>query len=649
VLNQPDAGWFVNAKLLGISGPLRGVSVPVSGEVSIGRDSSNQLWTHDPALSRRHCQICAQGESFAIRDLGSRNGTLVNGVPVRESQILRHEDEICVGDSVLLFQGQEAAERSAVEVSETADLSGETVVLREKESIFLHPDLAVESLGKTPRLAHDLQILLTIATGIGRIRDRESLEWQLLGMVLDLVPADRGAILHFGEDPQNFSSAVGWDRVRGPQYPVRVSRSVVQRVVQERAGLLINDAGAENSLRAPSRSSDPVVRSLLCVPLQVSHEIVGAIYLDSQNPGHRFEEQHLQLMTAVAAMAGMALHNLRHLEELEEENRDLRRQVLVEHNMVGASPRMQEVYEFIRRVAPSASTVLIEGESGTGKELVARAIHRNSPRAERVFVAINCAAITESLLESELFGHEKGAFTGATERKKGKIEVADGGTLFLDEIGELAPALQAKLLRVLQERELEHVGGTKPIRVDVRFIAATNRRLLDAVEAGSFRRDLYYRLNVISLTMPSLRDRREDVQALAEYFLTRAARKSGVRAKALSPEARQCLLNYDWPGNVRELENAMERAIILGTSDTVLPDDLPEAIVESGVPGGSAAASFHESVKERKRQVILQTLQQAGGNYIEAARLLNLHPNSLLRLIRNLDLKGAVKGCKGAV
>src|SRR5262249_32066654 len=261
----------------------------------------------------------------------------------------------------------------------------------------------------------------------------------------------------------------------------------------------------------------------------VSHEIVGAIYLDSQNPAHRFAEEHLQVMTAVAAMAGMALHNLRHLEELEQENSDLRRQVLVEHNMVGASRQMQAVYEVIRRVAPSASRVLMEGESGTGKELVARAIHRNSPRADRVFVAIDCAAITETLLESELFGHEKGAFTGATERKKGKIEAADGGTLFLDEVGELAPALQAKLLRVLQERELERVGSTKPIRVDVRFIAATNRRLLEAVEAGSFRRDLYYRLNVISLTMPSLRDRREDIPALAEYFLTRAARKSGGR------------------------------------------------------------------------------------------------------------------------
>jgi len=347
-------------------------------------------------------------------------------------------------------------------------------------------------------------------------------------------------------------------------------------------------------------------------------------------------------------MASLALDNLRQLEKLEEENRDLRRQVLVEHNMIGAGSRMQEVYEFIRRVAASHSTILLEGESGTGKEMVARAIHRNSPRAERPFVAVNCAAITETLLESELFGHEKGAFTGAGERKKGKVEVAHGGTLFLDEIGELAPALQAKLLRVLQEREVERVGGTKPVRVDVRFIAATNRRLAEAVQTGAFRADLFYRLNVIALTMPSLRDRREDIPALAEYFVSRASCLSGARAKRLSAEARQCLLDYDWPGNVRELENAIEHAMILGSTDTIVPDDLPEAITEAGVVPSATLANFHEAVKERKRQVILQALQQANGNYLEAARSLDLHPNSLLRLIRNLDLKAACKAGKEA-
>ena len=221
--------------------------------------------------------------------------------------------------------------------------------------------------------------------------------------------------------------------------------------------------------------------------------------------------------------------------------------------------------------------MLIGGESGTGKELVARAIHRNSPRANKPFVAINCAAIPEGLLESELFGHEKGAFTGASAQKKGRLEMADGGVVFLDEIGELAPALQVKLLRVLQEREFERVGGSRPISVDIRLIAATNKDLEAAVKARTFREDLYYRLNVVSLECPPLRDRREDIPVLAEYFVAKFAAKCKVKAKRISPEAMAGLVNYDWPGNVRELENAIERALVLGVSEMIEPEDLPES------------------------------------------------------------------------
>ena len=242
-----------------------------------------------------------------------------------------------------------------------------------------------------------------------------------------------------------------------------------------------------------------------------------------------------------------------------------------------------------------------------------------------------------------MLGHEKGAFTGATAQKKGKIEIADGGTLFLDEVSELAPGLQAKLLRVLQEREFERVGGTRPVKVDIRLIAASNRNLPEAVGAGTFRKDLYYRLNVVALTMPPLRERREDITLLADYFVAKASRKCRTRIKALSPEARVCLMNYDWPGNVRELENALERALVMGTADVILPDDLPESVVESGLRVGSFATKFHGAIKDSKKQVIMEALQQANGKYTEAAKLLGLHPNSLLRLIRRLDLKAATK------
>jgi Nif-specific regulatory protein len=461
-------------------------------------------------------------------------------------------------------------------------------------------------------------------------------------MIFDLVPAERGAVLLF-DRADEFSSAVAWDRVRGPGHPVRVSRTVVQRVRRDRVGVVVSDVSGDEAFSQVQTLSELSVHSLLCVPLVISDTVLGAIYLDSRAPGEHFDESHLQVMTAVAGIASIALDNVRHWEQLRQENQELRVEVNLDHDMIGASPGMKDVFTFIRRAAPTDSTVLIEGESGTGKELVARAIHRNSPRSERPFVAINCAAITETLLESELFGHEKGAFTGAVSQKKGKMEAAEGGTLFLDEVSELAPSLQAKLLRVLQEREFERVGGTRPIKLDIRLIAATNRLLLEAVQGGTFRKDLYYRLNVVSVTMPPLRDRREDIPLLTDHFIAKASRKCKARTKPLSAEARTCLINYDWPGNIRELENAIERALVLGSTESILPDDLPEAVLEAGSPATESSGNYHGSIRERKKQLVLQALQQADSNYIEAANALGMHPNSLLRLIRTLGLKAAVK------
>jgi Nif-specific regulatory protein len=315
------------------------------------------------------------------------------------------------------------------------------------------------------------------------------------------------------------------------------------------------------------------------------------------------------------------------------------------HEMVGTSSKLRELLELIERVAAPSSTVLIEGESGTGKELVARALHKNSPRSDRPLVAINCAALTESLLESELFGHEKGAFTGAISRKKGKIEMAEGGTLFLDEISELAPAMQAKLLRALQEREFDPVGGTRSVKVNVRVIAATNRHLCEEVQAGKFRSDLFYRLNVVTLTTPPLRERREDIPLLAANFVVKVSEKYRIPVKTLPPGILTRLLHYNWPGNVRELENAIERAVVLGTTGEIRAEDLPAAVLETSLPE-AADAGFQGAVKENKKQLVLQALEKAEGHYVDAARILGLHPNSLLRLIRTLGLRsvGGVPG-----
>jgi Nif-specific regulatory protein len=311
--------------------------------------------------------------------------------------------------------------------------------------------------------------------------------------------------------------------------------------------------------------------------------------------------------------------------------------------MIGESAPMQRVYHFISKVAPTDATVLISGESGTGKELAARAMHRNSKRAQKPFMAVNCAALNESLLESELFGHEKGSFTGAFAQKKGRLEVADGGTVFLDEIGELTPSLQVKLLRVLQEREFERVGGTVTISVDLRVIAATNKNLEEAIEVGQFRQDLYYRLNVVSLEMPALRERREDIMLLANYFADKYGQRCNRKLKGFSTEARNYLTAYDWPGNVRELENTIERAIVLGTTEWILPEDLPESLLEMKVSNGSTT-TYHAAVVQNKKQIIVNALAEAKKNHVEAARLLGIHPNYLQRLIRNLNLEAIQPG-----
>ena len=303
------------------------------------------------------------------------------------------------------------------------------------------------------------------------------------------------------------------------------------------------------------------------------------------------------------------------------------------HNIVGRGPRMAQVYEWVRQVAPSKATVLVTGESGTGKELIASAIHEGSPRAGGPFVKVHCAALAESLLESELFGHEKGSFTGAVGRRDGRFSLADKGTLFLDEIGEISPAIQVKLLRFLQEHEFERVGGDRPIHVDVRVIAATNRDLPAMVKEGKFREDLFYRLDVVAIEMPPLRDRREDIPALAQHFLERFVEENGKPLVGFSPEALAALVGHEWPGNVRELENAIERAVVMSKGPHVEARDLPPALAGSAAPGARADADAvtipGSSMYEIERYAILKTLESTKGSTSKAAEILGISVRSI--------------------
>jgi len=626
----------MDARLVAIAGPLEGAVFPLEADLSIGREKTNAISVEDRVLSRRHCLIQRDKDQFSIRDLDSSNGTYVNGLPVT-THILKDGDQIKAGQSLFVFVHHEGAPVTVplpLELAAGNSMAAATVLLKAEDALYLRP----QNLPQADRTFRNLQILLKIGSAIASIRGLEQLQRQLLDLILEVIPGDRGAILLAGKSPDEFV-AVYQSSGSTQRKPMQVSRTIIEQVMREKVALLSKDVLQDAAIDLTESVVRAQIRSLLAVPLVAFEKSLGVIYLDSQRAGDRFEEDHVQLLIGIAGMAAVALENALFLDNLQQENVRLKAEINIEHDMVGSSPRMRHVFDFVGKVAPSPSTVLIRGESGTGKELVARAIHRNSPRSPKPFVAINCAALSEALLESELFGHEKGAFTGAVVQKKGKLEEANGGTVFLDELGELAPALQAKLLRVLQEREFERVGGTRPIKADIRLIAATNRDLDEAVRNGSFRKDLYYRLNVVSIVLPPLRERRGDLVALANHFVRKHARNSTRAVVGISEAARACIGNYDWPGNVRELENAMERAVVLGSTELILPEDLPESVVETAVPGSTSSGGFHELVRDAKKQIVLRTLEDTGGSYTEAAKRLHLHPSNLHRLIRMLDLK----------
>jgi len=628
-------------RLLVIAGPSKDSTIPLpDGEATIGRDPTNVVALIDPSVSRKHCLLRREDERFQIKDLESRNGTLVNGEPVKE-QWLRHGDEIVTGDSVFLFlleEDERIASISRVEF-EDGQPTTDTKVLHPKEVLYLQPDRLLRELPATSQVARNLSALLKISRVVHAIRDLEELQAQLLDLIFEVVPASRGAILLTEGAGQDFNCMYARTRHAGQPQLVKVSRTIARQVMKDNVAILGVDVPASGALREVESLVASEVRSLLCVPLSVFQRMTGCIYLDSTNTVNRFHEDHLQLMAAVAGISAIALDNARRQQWLEQENQRLTMEVRQDQSLVGEGTRMKEIFQFLARVAPTDSTVLIEGESGTGKELAARALHRNGQRANRPFVAINCAAIPETLLETELFGHERGAFTGAAAQKKGRLEMAEGGVVFLDEIGELAPQLQVKLLRVLQEREFERVGGTHPIKLDIRLIAATNRHLEEAARKGEFRQDLYYRLAVVNLTMPPLRERRDDIPMLTRHFVQKHAKRCKVKAKPVSREAMAALVNYDWPGNVRELENAIERALVLGSSYMILLEDLPESVVEQNSPAETHEGKYHAQVKHLKKQLILDAVEQTGGNYVDAAGILGVHPNYLHRLIRNLGIK----------
>ncbi len=622
-------------RLVVVDGPLKGHSFRLTADgITIGRDLSNMIGLPDASVSRQHCVLtCAPSGEARITDRNSRNGTFVNGLPVRD-RALAHGDEIRIGASTFVLLNEDVEQTAPAGPALTDWAVDVTATLEPPagDSVYVDPAAALGAAPAPARAVTTAATLLRVSGLIAARRGIDELADSVVALALHAIPAARGAVLLYERWSPEPVGSYARDRGGHVGIEVPVARRLADRVLRD---------GVAALARSPEDTS------VLAAPLRGRDRIIGLLYLECSDPHAALDREHLQLAAAIGVLAGAALENARYLEWLSAENERLECETGLAGDMVGESAAMREVQRFIARAAPSDATVLISGESGTGKELVARALHRRSRRSRKPFLAINCAALTETLLETELFGHEKGAFTGAVAQKRGKLEVADGGTVFLDEVGELPLGLQAKVLRAIQEREFERVGGTASLQVDIRLIGATNRDLKAAVAEEKFREDLYYRINVVSIEIPPLRERREDIPLLVNYFVSKLARTAARTVAGVSPEALACMLAYDWPGNVRELQNAIEHAVVLGATELILPEDLPESLLDAAPESASASDSYREALLREKKDRILRAMEQARGSYPDAARLLGLHPNYLHRLVTNLRLRDTLKALYG--
>ncbi|MDA0666409.1 MAG: sigma 54-interacting transcriptional regulator [Planctomycetota bacterium] len=603
-----------------------------SDSITVGRGQDCEVRIDDPMASRHHCRLERLGNEVFLVDLDSRNGTWIEGdqvdrLPVTASDVIR------IGSTTLRIAGGLADRLASMESTQTQ---------------------------QTPREQDMLQTLLAVSRTLEQEERIERSAALLVDAAVTLTRAERGFLFLLEDGRTSLALARNFAREPVPAPEAKFSRTLLEKALKTKKPILLQDAASDGEFAGVESISDLGLRSVLAVPLQYHGTVLGLLAVDHRLAAAAFQTQDTDLLAGLAGMAAAhigAAHERVAMGKLKRKNTRLQRQLgkrttpetsnPIETSggpgfagLVGTSPAMQKLYSQMERILESDASVVVEGESGTGKELVARALHFHSRLSDQNFVVENCGALPDTLLESELFGHVKGAFTGANRDRKGRFEEADGGTMFLDEIGEMSPAMQQRLLRVLQEGEIRPVGSNEVRHVNVRVIAATNVDLQNAVKEGKFREDLFYRLKVIGLRLPPLRERAEDIVILAEHFLAVEAADVGKEPRTLNPASMKGLEAYRWPGNVRELRNEMRRLTLLGEGEVEF-EELSHGIQENtsqntGDPG--SCYPLADRVKAMEISAIEAALAKEPGNRSRAAKILGITRFALLRKIEKYGL-----------
>ncbi|MGD8389697.1 MAG: sigma 54-interacting transcriptional regulator [Desulfobacteraceae bacterium] len=484
--------------------------------------------------------------------------------------------------------------------------------------------------------------LREITTWVSSVLDLDHLLELIIHTATGMMHAKASSLLLLDHKTRKlyFKVATGEKKDEVRKFEVKLGQGIAGHVALTGEPLLIPDVSKDDRwYKKISESIGFETHSIACVPMKVDDKIIGVVEIIDKEDGTAIEASDLKTLTAFADLSSLAISKAKKIQDVERENRDLRQELDSRYAIVGESPKLKKVVSDAFKVANSKTSTLILGESGTGKELLARLIHNAGPRKTKAMITLNCAALPETLMESELFGYEKGAFTGAVERKTGKIELADGGTLFLDEIGEMSPGMQAKLLRVLQEGLFYRVGGNEPISVDIRIISATNRDIEEDVGSGKFREDLYYRMNVVQMRVPPLRERKEDIPLIAQHYLNLFKSERGLPELTISKSAMDRMLQYDWPGNIRELRNAVERAVVMGNDREIVPEDLPISTARSGSTGMTVGLTLKEAMDQFKKEFLIENLKRTGGNRARAAKTLGIQRTYLSRLVSRYGIR----------